>query len=317
MTPRRLVLAAGLLLFVGAGVTSLLLPGWQERRLPSRAAAESCGRLLADAWSEHDLVRVEPYWYRENADVLLGALEARTHAPFGWFDERADLDPENAWRFDKVFVLHLPEVTGKTAADLVPPGFELTARSPCGDRLELLQLRPPRAALRFDLLRDVGKAEVRRVFKDGTSKACPWDGRRHHCDSAEWKNVGVRWKDVGGSRRTCLYVEPTPDDSRLEVRFPSVVLGARTLIWGGLSISGARKPSGGEVTLEVRIGGASRVTHREPPKEYRWNRFDLDTRDVAGVPTDLTYVVSVRKSGWRQFCLDTLSVDPPSPESAP
>lgn len=312
MTPRRLVLAAGLVLFVGTGLYSLVLPGVQERRLPSRAEAEACGRLLAGWWGENDLVRVEPYWYRENADVLLGALEARTHAPFSWFDERADLDPENAWRFTKVFVLHLHQVTGHEAADLVPPGFQLLERTPCGDRLELVQLRPPRATVRFDLLHEAGKAEVRRVFKDGTSKACPWDGTQHRCESTEWKNVGVRWKDVGGSRRTCLYVEPTPDDSRVEVRFPGVELGARTLVWGGLSISGARKPSGGEVGFEVRIAGATRVTHREPPKEYRWNRFELDTRDVAGVPTDLTYVVSVRKSGWRQFCLDTLSVDVPS-----
>jgi hypothetical protein len=287
MTVRRLLLLSGFALFVGTGAYSLLLPALQDRRLPSRA------------------------------DALLGAIEARTHAPFTWFDERADLDLENAWRFDRVWMVHLPQVTGREPSELAPSPARVVARSPCGDRLELLEVETPRATLRFDLLRDAGQAAVRRVFKDGTSKACPWDGSQHRCEATEWKNVGVRWKDVGGSRRTCLYVEPTPDDSRVEVSFPDVRLGARTLIWGGLSISGARKPSGGEVTLRVLVGGKPRVEHREPPKEYRWNRFEIDTSEVAGEPTELAFVVSAKKSGWRQFCLDALSIDPLTPLGEP
>ena len=317
MTARRLLLAAGFVLFVGTGVYSLLLPGLQQRRLPTGDEAAACGRALAEAWSPRDLVRVEPYWYREHADQLLGALEARSHAPFSWFDERAGLDLENAWRFERVWILHLPQVTGRDASELVPAPAQVVARTPCGPRLELLQVQTPRAQVRFDLLADVGQAHVRRLYKDGKTEECPWDGQRHRCGGADWKNVSVRWKDAGGSRRTCLYVEPTPDDSRVEVSFPAATLGARTVVWAGLSITGARKPSGGDVTFEVRLDGAPLVQHVEPPKEYRWNRFELDTRDVAGRAADLTFVVGVRKSGWRQFCIDALSVDPPEALSTP
>jgi hypothetical protein len=317
MTARRLLLLVGFAAFVGTALYSLALPGLQEARLPSRDDVAACGRLLAERWTERDLVRVEPYWYREHADLLLGALEARTHAPFPWFDERAELDVENAWRFDSLWLVHLPQVTGRQLADLIPSGLRVLERSACGERLELVQVEAPRATLRFDLLRDAAEASVRRVFKDGTSKPCPWDGSEHKCEATEWKNVGVRWKDVGGSRRTCLYVEPAPDDSRVEIRFPKARLGARTLIWGGFSISGARKPAGGDVTLEVLVAGAPRVSHTEPRKAYRWNRFELDTRDVAGRPTELAFVVGARKAGWRQFCLDALSVDDPEPASAP
>jgi len=317
MTARRLLLLAGFVLFVGTGAYSLLLPGLQERRLPSADEAEACGRALAEAWGERDLVRVEPYWYREHATALLGALEARTHAPFAWLDERTALDLENGWRFDRLWLLHLPSVTGRGAADLVPAPARVVQRTPCGPRLELVQVELPRAAIRFDLLRDAPQGRVRRVFKGGKAEACPWDGGRFRCGATEWKNVGVRWKDVGGSRRTCLYVEPAPDDSLVEITFSSAVLGARTVVWGGLSLWGARKPSGGDVTFQVRIDGKARVQHVEPPKEYRWNRFELDTRDVAGRPVELVYAVGAKKSGWRQFCVDTLSVDPAGDEAAP
>ncbi len=309
MTARRVALLAGFVLFVGTGVYSLLLPRLQDSRLPPRADAEACGAALAATWTPRDLVRVEPYWYREDANALLGALEARSHAPFSWFDERAELDLENAWRFERAWLIHLPQVTGRDADDLVPPPARVVKRTPFGDRLELVEVALPRAAIRFDLLADASGASVRRLFKDGKTEPCPWDGSVHRCDATEWKNVGVRWKDVGGSRRTCLYVEPTPDDSRVEIVFHDVALGARTVVWGGLSISGARKPSGGDVTFQVLVDGKLEVQHVEPPKAYRWNRFELDTAGAAGRGVDLTFVVGAKKTGWRQFCIDALSVD--------
>lgn len=310
----RAALLLALVFFVSMGIYAFLLPGIQDARLPSEASARHCGERLAAGFKDGDLVRIEPSWYSTTQRLLLGALEERSHYPFRWFDERDPLVPEHHWRFKRLWILHAHELSGRDLEDILPVDHRITSRYTCGKGLVLALVDLPQAELRFDMIRDLPKAVVRRQEAGKKPRPCRWTGSGHDCGGKWWQDVRALPKDAGGSRRECVFLEPAPDKGRVEIGFPKVRFGARTVIWGGLSISGARRDAGGDIRLEVRVGDALVVDHVEPRAAYRWQRFELDTSEVQGRELPLVFTVSAKKSGWRQFCLDAVSVDEVVPE---
>jgi hypothetical protein len=308
----RVAMLCCLLFFVAMALYALLLPGIQDARLPKEASAQRCGERLAKDFRDGDLVRIEPSWYTSTQRLLVGALEERSHYPFRWFDERDPMDPEHHWRFKRLWIFHAHQLTRSGGSSLdggLPEDHRIVATEACGEGLDLVLVELPEAEIRFDMIRDLPKAVVRRGESGKKPRSCRWTGAEHDCAGKWWQDVRALPKDAGGSRRECVFMEPAPDKGRVEIGFPKVRLGARTIIWGGLSISGARRDAGGDIRMQVRVGDALVIDHLEPRAAYRWNRFELDTSEVQGRELSMVFTVSAEKSGWRQFCLDALSVD--------
>lgn len=306
---RRLALLAALALFTGAAVISMLGPSMQARALPDREAIDRCAARLAERVAPEDGVRIHPTWYGDHRRALLGALEDRSAAPFDWFDEREPPDEIHDRRYARIWVVHLPLVGAAPVERLFPEDHAVESREACGHGLELVVVRPPAATIRFDLLREISGASVSRAVPGERPVTCHWEDTKFDCHGATWRDVMPLTKDVGGSRRRCVYVEPAPHRATVTLRFPGLLLGARTVVSAGFSIEGARRTNGDDVRFEISLAGHTVVDHTEPKLAYRWNRFDLDTRAVMGAPTDLELRVSTPTAGWRQFCIDALSFD--------
>ncbi|MBM4371712.1 MAG: hypothetical protein FJ098_08665, partial [Deltaproteobacteria bacterium] len=128
-------------------------------------------------------------------------------------------------------------------------------------------------------------------------------GDRWYCSDREWNYVGRTAQRFDGAFQPCVWAHPA-DDGPLEIRFPSVRLGAALTGHHGIADSGRSRGRGGApVTVTVLADGE--VLGALEAREGRgWAPVSLDTSAQEGEDVELILRITAPRAGRRHFCFD-------------
>jgi hypothetical protein len=302
----RLAAVAALAGLVAASAWLLTGPGRAAARVPTASAEQAAAAHVAAGWREGDVVRIDPYWYTGPRQQLAESLPGAEFPWFG-FDLRSHPDPLHLLRFRRLWVIAAYEALDRdAAAESAYLGLPLV---PVAERRDLPDLRVslyelPADGLRFDLLRQLGDAEVVRQ-----GQPCRWNAHElaHRCGAQTWRDVFVAVKDVGDATRQVIYAEPHPANTPLTIRYPAVPMDGPLVFHSGFSIEGTRRTAGADTRVRLLVDDEVAADWIEPRNAYVWRETVLPAR---GGTHALTVEISAPEVGWRQLCLDGAVLTP-------
>jgi hypothetical protein len=194
-----------------------------------------------------------------------------------------------------------------------PPGPPELSRSFGRVRVERFSLG--KSAVRYDFVEQLGSASVGAV-QNGEVRACAWRSfpasrggglgvgalpppQRFACDGGghgAWVGSVVQ-ESLDLLPRRCIRAAPVAAGP-LRISFPSVPLGDRIVLYGGLYYEDERMREGGPVLTRVLISGheAGLLTHRDGDG---WKRLELAT--APGV-AEVAFEISAPDPRRRGFC---------------
>ncbi len=315
--PRHRPLAAATLLCFAVVSAALV---WNQLRrdatAPSRESWAELAEALAPALRPGDLVRIVPTWDLEGLTALQ-RLRPGDPWPFRDFDWRDPVDPLVFMRAERVVLAGWSKRMDRARREL-PSGAGPPVRLADAPGLVALGIALPESPLHWSANDHLGEAVVRRLGPGAAVSPCTWNGKEHHCPGRGdwWMQVHRRLSDAGGTARECIYVEPYPSGSRVEVRFPAVPLTPSTVLMlrMGNTIQGARRPEGSDPWVELEVGGRRVLRDSWGKNDYLWIPWVLpwtaaDT-EMAGLRPEVKLMVGVAEAGWRQICFDLSVLGP-------
>lgn len=292
----RLAAVATVAVLVAASAWLLAEPERAESRVPTDAAQNAAATRVAEGFRDGDVVRVHPGWF---TGPRRGLAERLPDAVFPWWnlDLRGHVDPLHLLRYRRLWVIAAFEDLDDD--DPTTIGLPLGSIDRWdGERVRVSLYDLPPSPIRYDLLRRLGDAEVRRG-----ARRCRWDAAalRHRCGEQTWKDVAVAVKEVGDATRQVVYAEPHPANTDLTITYPGVPMEGTLLLHTGFSIEGARRTSGADARVQVLVDGTVVADWVEPKNEFVWRATTLAGD---GGSHAVTIRVSAPDVGWRQLCYD-------------
>ena len=307
--PTRLL---GLLLLVcipAAGAALVLAQLELDRRAPSAEEWKELARQVRPRLKKGDLVRLSPGWDDIGRTAFHGATAGSGSFPFLAIDGRTPPDPILWMRFERVLLAGWAERLG-AASELLPPGSAHVGEPGGTENLRAeLWLLPP-SPLRWSATDRLGEAKVRRLHADGKPVPCPARNGKFDCPGGPetWRDVRRVLSDVGDVPRDCIYAEPHPHGSTVEIAFDGVLAGAgdTLLLRAGNTIEAARRRTGGSLDVGLSVDGRRLAGGAFGRNDYLWTPWALRLPADAGPPTGRKLSITVRaeRSGWRQVCVD-------------
>ena len=292
------LLAAGSLRYnLGPSSVSPAALDWSE-------AAES----IREGWRPGDAVRVEPFWLRGSAGLLLDRLrEGERTVPF---DRSVPNDPMFNAKYERLWVLSAFGVSERRG---LPFQAVLEGSQELEGGLVLQRYRLPPSPIRVDLLSRLKEAVVERWVGDEEPRTCEWRQDHHNCGANSWENVLVAVKEVARSPRRCVLLHPYPDRGTVRLTFPDVRLGHSLLVRSGFTLDAARNQNGSETTLRIRINGVEVARRVEPPNDWTWTSTTVNTVAQRGETVEVALEVTAVEEDFRDLCVDAyvLSSSPP------
>jgi hypothetical protein len=283
--------ALGLTLIALAVVASWVLQARQYRAVQATDWAAAATHVRAQ-FAPGDVVRVAPFW-ADDARAFLPGLPVDV-------PRRPDLDTLTA--HDRVWLIagdarpNQPSVSDAKAA--MPAPLQPQAEAAFGDVTVLRYDIPPSLKPAFVFADALTDAKVRRVYPTQPQRgpeACDlWrdQERAWHCGRFDpYLYIGVRYREMGGEPRRCVFVAPAPDAGWVEVRYPQVPMRGRLRGRFGVSDESVRSERGGAVLFEVQVNDVTRFSGRVEPDDPTYAPFSISTADLQGQRADVTFRV--------------------------
>lgn len=286
--------------WVGCGGLILaLLASWVMQASQYKAVAGSdwaaAAQHLRDNFELGDVVRIEPFW-SDDARVFLPGLPVDTL-------KHPEID--TLAKYKRVWVIAgygKGEQSRGVYEGVV--GGEAEVKT-IGDVDLLLYKISKNKRITFDAVAELTRAKVRRVYGGGREEQCDrWEGGESGGVGGAWHCGGrvdpylytaVRYKEMEGEARTCVFAAPAPEGGWLEVRYGGVKLGGVLRGRVGISDESTRSERGGVVEVEVVVGGEVRHVQHIPPQDPTYYRFSFDTQPLIAslqkAETDITFRV--------------------------
>lgn len=154
---------------------------------------------------------------------------------------------------------------------------------------------------RYDLVENVGTAEIYFRWPDGRTQPCDhWRFGTWGCGLEEWLWVGPTEQHFRGQPRECIWAHPA-EGAELVIRFPDVPSGSRLAGRYGIADSGADMPDGASVEMLVRAGAEERTVVAQ--NRHGMFSYHLALSAEPGVDViDVELVISSERAGRRHFC---------------
>jgi hypothetical protein len=142
-------------------------------------------------------------------------------------------------------------------------------------------------------------AKVRRTYPNQPNRApnaCDlWRQQdlSWHCNQRvdPYLFVGLRYREMGGEPRRCVFTAPAPDGGWTEVTYADVPMRRRLRGRFGISDESTRSDRGSDVVFEVLVNGTLRQTLRASKHEVRYMSFEVSTEDLQGEAAEVTFRV--------------------------
>ena len=288
---------------VGLSAWLLVGPRAALERVPTTDDCEEAAAIVRKGLRDGDVVRIHPWWFTAPRRELARGLPAFS-ALDGPLDLRGRPDPLHLLRYRRLWVI--AAYGAKAADDAEAVGLPLSEleRWSVGNRVRVALYDLPPSAIRYDLLRSLSAAVVRRG-----RRTCAWqtDRARHHCGEQPWKDVFLARKEVGDATRTCVYAEPHPADTVLTIRYAKVPMDGTLVLHTGFSIEGARRTDGAGTRVRLLLDDRVVADWIEPKNDFVWRRT---TVAGDGGVHDVVLEISAPAVGWRQLCYDGAVVGP-------
>ncbi len=172
-----------------------------------------------------------------------------------------------------------------------------------GSGLSLALYQLPPSSVVYDFRKHLSEAHVERIDSSQQSESCSWRTNRHECGGKWWRDVFQGVNEVGGTRRSCIFVQPHPTQGFVRLRWKQVASGAAIEGRIGNRLWGVRVAEGSDVLFRVLVDGQERyrqTLQRGDDAYHRW-RIDIDP-NVSSQTVEFEW--SAADTRWRQTCFD-------------